>query len=84
MHNLTGVSPLADVAKYECLANDMVTAYATGDSAAMQRINEHYGRSSTVDDLRAIVWRLVYKVRQAGGAAHAFGAAEAHSPTLFQ
>ncbi|MBI3684458.1 MAG: hypothetical protein HY235_29130 [Acidobacteria bacterium] len=75
---------MADVAKYECLANDMVTAYATGDSAAMQRINEHYGRSSTVDDLRAIVWRLVYKVRQAGGAAHAFGAAEAHSPTLFQ
>lgn len=63
--------------KYERLAADMVTAYATGDTAAMQRINEHYGRSSTVDDLRATVWRLIYKVRQAKGAAHAFGAAEA-------
>jgi hypothetical protein len=30
-----------------------------------------------VDDLRATVWRLVYKVRQAGGAANAFGAGEA-------
>src|SRR5882724_735431 len=58
------------VAKYELLADDMVTVYATADEAAMQRINEHYGRSSTVADLRATVWRLVYKVRQAGGAAH--------------
>jgi hypothetical protein len=66
-----------EVVKYERLAADMVTAYATGDTAAMQRINEHYGRSSTVDDLRATVWRLIYKVRQAKGAAHAFGAAEA-------
>ena len=37
------------VAKYEGLANDMVAAYATGDAAAMQRINEHYGRSSTAE-----------------------------------
>ena len=68
---------LADVAKYEILADDIVAAYATANEAAMQRINEHYGRTSTVDDLRATVWRLVYKVRQAGGAAHAFGPAEA-------
>jgi hypothetical protein len=61
----------------ERLANDLATAYATGDLAAMQRINEYYGRSSTVEDLRATVWRLVYKVRQAGGAADAFGIAEA-------
>ena len=66
-----------DAAKYERLASDMVAAYATGDAEAMQRINEHYGRSSTVDDLRATVWRLIYKVRQAGGAASAFGMAEA-------
>ncbi len=65
------------VAEYERLADDMVTAYATGDPAAIQRINEHYGRSSTVEDLRATVWRLIYKVRQAKGAAHAFGAPEA-------
>lgn len=64
-------------AKYERLASDMVAAYATGDAEAMQRINEHYGRPSTVDDLRATVWRLIYKVRQAGGAASAFGMAEA-------
>jgi hypothetical protein len=54
-----------------------VTVYATGDAAALQRINEHYGRSSTVDDLQATVWRLLYKVRQARGAVQAFGAAEA-------
>jgi hypothetical protein len=65
------------VGKFERLANDIVTAYAAGDAAAMQRINEHYGRLSTVDDLRAGVWRLIYKVRQAGGAAHAFGTPEA-------
>jgi hypothetical protein len=63
--------------KFELLADDMVAVYATGDPAAMERVNRHYGRTSTVDDLRALVWRLVYKVRQAGGAAHAFGAAEA-------
>ncbi|MSV29863.1 MAG: hypothetical protein EXQ52_14120 [Bryobacterales bacterium] len=62
---------------YEILADDLVAVCATGDAAALQRINEHYGRSSTADDLRAIVWRLVYKVRQAGGAANAFNSAEA-------
>jgi hypothetical protein len=67
----------AEVASYERLANDMVTAYATGDPVAIERINKHFGHTSTVDDLRATVWRLVYKVRQAGGAAHAFDAAAA-------
>jgi len=65
------------VAKCERLACDMVRVYATGDGEAMQRINQHYGRTSTVDDLRATVWRLVYKVRQAKGAAHAFQILEA-------
>ena len=60
------------VAKYDRLAKDMVSVYATGDAEGMQRINQHYGRTSTVDDLRATVWRLVYKVRQAKGAAQAF------------
>jgi hypothetical protein len=69
--------PTVDVARYERLAADMVTAYATGDLAAMQRINEHYERSSTIDDLRATIWRLIYKVRQAKGAAEAFGIPEA-------
>lgn len=64
-------------AEYERLANDMVIAYASADAPAMERINRHYGRASTVEDLRATVWRLVYKVRQAGGAAHAFRVEEA-------
>jgi hypothetical protein len=64
---------LKAIANYESLAGDMVTAYATGDAEAMQRINDHQGHASTVEDLRAIVWRQVYKVRQAGGAAEAFG-----------
>jgi hypothetical protein len=73
----SGVAVPGDVARYERLADDMVMVYAAGDAAAMQRINEHHGDSLTVDDLRATVWRLVYKVRQAGGAASAFGGAEA-------
>lgn len=66
-----------DVAKYERLAVDTAAVYATGDPDAMQRINEHYGQSSTADDLRATVWRLIYKVRQADGASEAFGVPEA-------
>lgn len=62
---------------YEQLANDMVEVYATSDAAALERINQHYGSTSTADDLRAKVWRLLYKVRHAGGAAEAFQAAEA-------
>ena len=65
------------VAQYERLAGDMVTVNADGDPAAMQRINEFYGRSSTVEDLRATIWRLIYKVRRAAGAADAFGLEEA-------
>ena len=52
-------------------------SYVTGDADAIQRINQHYGRSSTVDDVRAIVWRLMYKVRQAKGAAESFQLPEA-------
>jgi hypothetical protein len=72
-----GTKAAGDAARYERLAEDMVVVYATGDAAALPRINAHYGRSYTVEDLRAMVWRLVYKVRQAKGAAEAFGAAEA-------
>jgi hypothetical protein len=68
---------LTHIAEYERLSNDMVEAYVTGDPAALQRINQHYNRTSTVEDIRTIVWRQVYKVRQAGSAAHAFGPAEA-------
>ena len=67
----------AEVVKYERLANDMVTAYDTGDADAMQRVRDHYRLPVTVEDLRAMVWRLIYKVRQAKGASHAFSTAEA-------
>jgi hypothetical protein len=46
-----------EVAKYERLAKDVVAAYS-GDEAALQRINEHWGRSISLSDLRAIVWRV--------------------------
>lgn len=68
------VSP--EVQKYELLAKDLVAAYA-GDAEALQRINQGFSRTFSLDDLRAIVWRVSYKVRQAGGSANAFDAAEA-------
>ncbi|HET9219661.1 MAG TPA: ankyrin repeat domain-containing protein [Terriglobia bacterium] len=65
-----------EVKKYELLAEDAVAAY-TGDAAALKRINESWGRNFSLEDLRAIVWRVSYKVRQAGGSANAFDIAEA-------
>jgi ankyrin repeat protein len=69
-------STSVEVKKYELLAKDLVAAYA-GDSQAMDRINQHYQRSLSLDDLRSLVWRVSYKVRQAGGSSHAFDLAEA-------
>ena len=74
----TALKKSAGVAKFEALATDMVAAYA-GDAAAMQRVREHAGMPATLEDLRAIVWRQVYKVRQARGAADAFDITEARS-----
>jgi hypothetical protein len=50
---------------FESLARDFVSAYDSGDPPALQRLNDFYSRSFTWDDLRAEVWRQVYKVRQA-------------------
>jgi len=52
---------------HEALAKDLVAAYESGDAAAIQRLNDHYGRSFTHDDVRADIWHSVYKVRQAKG-----------------
>ncbi|HXJ60429.1 MAG TPA: hypothetical protein VNU68_27605 [Verrucomicrobiae bacterium] len=52
---------------HEGLAIDFVVAYDSGDAGAIQRLNEHYQRSYTWDDVRAEVWHSVYKVRQAKG-----------------
>ena len=65
--------PPASVDDYEQLARDWAQAYASGEPAALQRLNTHYGRESTSADVRAEVWRRVRTVREAKGAAQAFG-----------
>jgi hypothetical protein len=49
---------------YETLANDMLLAFDARDEAALERLNRHYDRSFTFDDLWAEVWRRVYAFRQ--------------------
>src|SRR5262245_9806494 len=50
--------------EYDRLANDMVAAFDSHDEAALQRLNAHYQRTFTFDDLRAEIWRRVYSFRQ--------------------
>ena len=52
------------MADYERLASDLVLAHDTQDQAALQRLNAHYRRSFTFDDLAAEIWRRVYAFRQ--------------------
>ncbi len=49
---------------YERLAHDLVLAHDSQDRAALQRMNEHYHRWFTFDDLGAEIWRRVYAFRQ--------------------
>ena len=62
---------------HESLAGDLVIAYESGDAAAVQRLNAHYERTFTWDDVRAEVWHSVYKVRQAKGRPGCFALADA-------
>jgi hypothetical protein len=48
---------------YPRLAQDFVDAFA-GDAPALQRLNGHYGRTFSLDDLKAEIWRRVYAFRQ--------------------
>jgi hypothetical protein len=48
---------------YEQAARDFVEAYR-GDADALGRLNLHYGRSFTFDDLKAEIWRRDYAYRQ--------------------
>ena len=48
---------------YEQAARDFVDAY-TGDAAALDRLNRHYGRSFSLADLKAEIWRRDYAYRQ--------------------
>jgi len=52
------------VEEYERLANDFVLASDSRDQAALDRLNQHYGRSFTFDDLFAEIWRRNYAFRQ--------------------
>jgi len=49
---------------YERLAQDYVLAFDDQDAAALQRVNEHYSRAFTFDDLLSEIWRRVYAFRQ--------------------
>src|SRR5688572_9252581 len=50
--------------EYERLAQDFVLAFDSRDETALQRLNEHYQRAFTFDDLWAEIWRRVYAFRQ--------------------
>jgi hypothetical protein len=49
---------------YEQLARDFVLALDSRDEAALLRLNAHYERAFTFDDLWAEIWRRVYAFRQ--------------------
>ena len=55
---------LADVATYERLAKDWVSAYDDKDSAALERLNRHYNRAYTLEDHAAEIWRRLYSFRR--------------------
>jgi len=57
-----GPPPTSDT--YDRLANDLVLAHASKDEAALARLNAHYKRAFSFDDLWAYVWRQVYAFRQ--------------------
>jgi hypothetical protein len=50
--------------EYDALARDMVAAFNDHDEAALSRLNNHYERAFTFDDLWAEIWRRVYAFRQ--------------------
>ncbi len=67
----------ARVQQQEKLADDLIVAFDTGDADALARLNQQYGLTMTVEDLRAQMWRRVYAVRHAGGGRGALSREEA-------
>jgi hypothetical protein len=55
--------PLLDMEAYDALAQDYVLAFGR-DEAALARLNQHYERDFTFDDLWAEIWRRDYAFRQ--------------------
>lgn len=49
---------------YEQAARDFVAAHDQRDAAALDRLNQHYGRSFSFDDLFGEIWRRNYAFRQ--------------------
>lgn len=59
-----GAPHLRTLKEYENAAANFVLALDARDDAALLRLNDHYGRSFTFDDLFAEVWRRNYAFRQ--------------------
>ncbi len=56
--------PLLAADAYDEVARDFVLAFNGRDQAALDRLNLHYGRAFTFDDLWAEAWRRIYSFRQ--------------------
>jgi hypothetical protein len=50
--------------QFATLVNDLMLAFNGRDSDALQRLNSHYRRAFTFEDLAAEVWRRLYSYRQ--------------------
>ena len=55
--------PLLDMEAYDALAQDYVLAFGR-DESALARLNRHYERDFTFDDLWGEIWRRDYAFRQ--------------------
>ena len=55
--------PLLDMEAYDALAQDYVLAFGR-DEAALARLNRHYERDFTFDDVWGEIWRRDYAFRQ--------------------
>jgi len=62
--NADATAALLTADEYQRLADDLVAAFDARDQAALDRLNAHYGRTFSHDDLWAEVWRRVYAFRQ--------------------
>jgi len=62
----SGATPTkpVDVPALAQLANDLVLAHDAGDASALERLNRHYERQFTQEDVRAEIWRRLYSFRR--------------------
>ena len=50
--------------EYERLAGDLLLAFNSRDVDALKRLNDHYRRAFTFEDLYSEIWRRLYSYRQ--------------------